>query len=65
MRFNVRRETVPDLRTGDWVLLNLTHLPDYVTERRGLEGLGQVVGLAHLDCAWDRVTVEQVFEAGS
>jgi hypothetical protein len=65
MRFNVRRETVPDLRAGDWVLLNLTHLPDYVTERRGLEGLGQVVGLAHLDCAWDRVTVEQVFEAGS
>lgn len=63
MNLTVMREAIPDLRAGDWVLLNLTWFPDYLTGRRGLTGLAQVIALSDLDCAWRRLTVEQVLES--
>lgn len=56
----VMREAIPLLRAGDWVVLDLTWLPDYVTARRGLVALGQVVALGDLDCAWRQLTLEVV-----
>jgi hypothetical protein len=48
------------LRTGDWVLLDLSWMPDYLTQRRGLLAIGQIVSLGDLDCAWRQLLVEQV-----
>jgi len=57
---NVMRSAVPKLRAGSWVVLDLSWFPDYVTQRRGLVALGQVVALGDLDCAWRHLLVEQV-----
>lgn len=56
----VMRTAIPTHRAGDWVLLDLTWLPDYVTARRGLVALAQIVALGDLDCAWRQVLVEVV-----
>jgi len=60
MEVLVMRQHYPLLRAGDWVVLNLSWFPDYVTTRRGLLTLAQVVALGDLDCAWRRILVEQV-----
>lgn len=60
IQVNVKRDTVPTLRAGSWVILDLSWLPDYETQRRGLVALGQVVAVGDLDCAWRRVTLEVV-----
>ena len=57
---NVRRSGLATVRAGDWVVLNLSWFPDYVTARRGLLALAQITALADLDCAWRRVTAEIV-----
>lgn len=56
----VRRVDVPTVRAGDWLVIDLSWMPDYVTGRRGLLALGQVVALGELDCQWRQVTVEVV-----
>ena len=56
----VMRAFIPDHRCGDWVVLDLSWLPDYITQRRGLQTLAQIVALGDLDCAWRRLLVEQV-----
>lgn len=60
MVVNVRREFTPTLRAGSWVRVWLSWFPDYVTNRRGLICLAQIVALGDLDCVWRRVTMEQV-----
>ncbi len=60
IRLTVRRSALPLLETGDWVVLDLSWLPDYLTQKRGLIGLAQVVSLGDLDCAWRQLLVEQV-----
>lgn len=57
---NVMRSAIPTHRAGDWVLLDLTWLPDYVTSRRGLIALAQIVALGDLDCAWRQLLLEVV-----
>jgi hypothetical protein len=57
---NVMRAGIALLRAGSWVALDLSWLPDYVTQRRGLLGMGQIVAMGDLDCAWRRVLIEQV-----
>lgn len=56
----VRRAAAGALRAGSWCVLQLSWLPDYVTARRGLMALGQVVSIEDLDCAWRQVVVEVV-----
>ena len=56
----VMRAFIPDHRCGDWVVLDLSWLPDYITQRRGLQTLAQIVALGDLDCGWRRLLVEQV-----
>jgi len=60
MSVNVMRAAFPTLRAGSWVVLNLSWFPDYVTARRGLLGLAQVIAIGDLDCAWRHILVEQV-----
>lgn len=48
----VMRSATPLLRPGDWVLVNLSWMPDYTTGKRGLIAYGQVVSAADADCAW-------------
>jgi hypothetical protein len=55
---NVRRAALPNARVGDWVVLDLSWLPDYVTHRRGLLALAQIIALGELDCAWRKLLVE-------
>jgi hypothetical protein len=62
---NVMRSGTQALRAGSWVLLDLTWLPDYITQRRGLLAMGQVIALGELDCAWRRLLVELVSPEGS
>jgi hypothetical protein len=61
---NVRREFTPTLRAGSWTRVWLSWLPDYVTNRRELIALCQVVAIGDLDCVWRRVTFEQVLPLG-
>jgi len=56
----IQREAYPLLRAGDFVILNLSWFPDYITQKRGLVRLAQVISLGDLDCAWRRVTCEMV-----
>ena len=56
----VMRAFIPDHRCGDWVVPDLSWLPNYITQRRGLQTLAQIVALGDLDCAWRRLLVEQV-----
>jgi hypothetical protein len=57
---NVMRTALPLLRAGSWVIVGLSWLPDYITQRRGLVALGQVLSLGDLDCAWRNVLIELV-----
>lgn len=58
-RVAVMREALPLVRAGSWVAVaQLSWLPDYITQRRGLIALGQVISIGDLDCAWRRVLVE-------
>lgn len=57
---NVMRAHIPDMRVGDWAWFDLSWLPDYLTQRRGLYALGQVIALGDPDCAWRRLLVEVV-----
>lgn len=56
----VMRSHTYGLRAGSWVAVDLSWLPDYVTRRRGLVGLAQVVALGDLDCAWRNAMLEMV-----
>jgi hypothetical protein len=47
---------------GDWLIVNLSWMPDYVTGRRNLFGLAQIVSLGELDCAWRNPTLELLIE---
>ena len=60
IKCQVIQEAYPTLRVGDWVVLALSWLPDYVTGRRGVLALAQVIALGDLDCAWREATVELV-----
>lgn len=60
MQLNVMRRALPLLRAGDWVVVSLSWMPDYVTGKRGLVALCQIVALGDLDCAWRKVTIEVV-----
>ena len=55
---NVRRSATPAVRAGSWVRVSLSWLPDYVTEKRGLIALCQVMANNDLDCVWRRLTME-------
>jgi len=57
---HVLRRATPDLRAGSWVVLALSWLPDYVTRRRGLVAVGQVMAIGDDDCVWRRLLIEQV-----
>lgn len=59
-RVNVMRSAFPTLRAGSWVAVNLSWLPDYLTRRRGLVALAQVLSLGDLDCSWRGILVELV-----
>lgn len=60
VQVHVRRSAIPDVRCGSYVILNLSWFPDYVTQRRGLLALGQVVAIGELNCHWRRLLVEVV-----
>lgn len=60
LRLHVMRSAIPDVWCGSWVWLNLKQFPDYVTQRRGLFALAQVVAVGELDCAWRRLRCEVV-----
>lgn len=57
---NVMRSAIPTLRAGDWVILDLSWFPDFVTARRGLLALGQILSMGDLDCSWRHLLVEIV-----
>lgn len=58
MSVPVHRAAIPDTRVGDWVILDLSWFPDYVTQRRGLITLAQIVAIADLNCGWRNITAE-------
>jgi hypothetical protein len=55
----VMRRQIPTARVGDWCRLSLSWMPDYPTQRRGLqERTGQIIAIRDLDCAWREITAE-------
>ncbi len=50
------------LKTGDWCLVNVSWMPDYVSGERGLARLAQVVSRRNVDGAW---TALGLIDAGS
>lgn len=56
----VMRLATLSLRAGSWVAVDLSWLPDYLTQKRGLVGMAQVVALGDLDCRWRQLTMEMV-----
>jgi hypothetical protein len=61
----VMREESAELRAGSFVVAQISWLPDYVTGRRGLQALCQVMSIDDLDCAWRQLLLEQVQAASS
>ena len=55
----VKRSRTYGLRAGDWVVVDLSWLPDYVTQRRDAAWLGQVIAIKDLDCAWRELIIEE------
>jgi hypothetical protein len=56
----VLRSAAPALRAGDWVMLEVSWIPDYLTGRRGGTKLAQVIALGDLDCSWRQALFEVV-----
>lgn len=56
----VMREMVATLRAGSWVTTDLSWMPDYLTQRRGLVTGGQVLAIYDVDCAWRILLIEEV-----
>ena len=57
----VMRSGTPAIRAGSFVVADIPWLPDpYVTGRRGLAGMAQVMSIADLDCAWRELSIEML-----
>ena len=54
-----RGATTAAVKPGDWVVIALSWLPDYVTMRRGASWGGQVVAIHDVDCAWRVFLIEE------
>ena len=55
----VRRSFTSFLRAGDWVVIDLSWIPDYLTKRReGVFG-GQILSIRDVDCAWRVLLIEE------
>lgn len=55
----VRRDYTWHLRAGDWVTVDLSWFPDYVTDRRGLITGGQILAINDVDCEWRVLLIEE------
>lgn len=56
----VRRSAViSPIIPGQWVVVGLSWLPDYVTMRRGTLWGGQIVAIHDIDCAWRIFLIEE------
>ena len=49
------------IRAGDWVVIDLSWFPDYVTKERGLITGAQVLAVYDVDCAWRILLLEEAF----
>lgn len=57
----VMRSGTQGIRAGSFVAMDIPWLPDpYITGRRGLTGIAQVMGIAELDCAWREMSIEML-----
>jgi hypothetical protein len=58
---NVRRSTVPGLRDGTFLPVQLSWLPNFGTGRRGMNlTAAQVLSLENLNCEWIGLLIEEV-----
>jgi hypothetical protein len=55
----VRRDYCYALRAGDWVVVDLSWFPDYVTARRGLLTGAQILAIYDVDCEWRILLLEE------
>jgi hypothetical protein len=44
-------------REGDWCQIGLSWMPDYITRRRGINRIGQIVKVKNLDPSWREFTI--------
>jgi hypothetical protein len=61
----VRRSATSLLRPGNWTKVNLSWMPEYRTQRRGLSRYAQILGIRDLNCAWRELTLEMDAPIGS
>ncbi len=55
----VKRAVSKTLKPGQWIVVDLSWLPDYVLRRRGASWGGQIVAIHDIDCAWRIVLIEE------
>lgn len=56
----VRRDYTATLRAGDFVIVDHSWFPDYVTRERGLLTMCQILAIRDVDCEWRVVLAEEV-----
>jgi hypothetical protein len=56
----VRRAFSGDVRSGSFVIADLTWIPDYILQRRGGLFGGQVIAIRNVDCTWRVMTIEEI-----
>lgn len=54
-----RSESTSLIIPGQWVVIDLSWLPDYVLLRRGASWGGQIVAIHDVDCAWRIFLIEE------
>lgn len=53
----IKRDVAKDIKAGQFVLCAMSWLPDYITKRRGLNRLMQVVGINDVDFNWTEISL--------
>lgn len=54
-----RSASVSAIHPGDWIVVNLSWLPDYLLQRRGATWGGQIVAIHDIDCVWRVFLIEE------
>ena len=55
----VKRSVSAELKPGDWIVIDLSWLPDYALRRKGTAWGGQIVAIHDIDCAWRIILIEE------
>ncbi len=59
VRIPVRRSFSATFQPGEWVIVDISWIPDYLLKRRGGVFGGQLLAIEDVDCAWRVLLIEE------